>query len=57
MPKEYDSKQKGICMSRFLLRTIAGLLLAAVFVIGAAANTAVAEDGACGDPNTVVPAE
>lgn len=52
-----DSKQKGIYMTRFVMRTIVGLLLAAAFVIGAAASNAVAEDGAASDPNTVVPAE
>jgi hypothetical protein len=43
-------------MSKVLVRTVIGLLLAAIFVIGAAASVATAGDG-CGDPNTVVLAE
>jgi hypothetical protein len=44
-------------MSKVLVRTVVGLLLAAVFVVGMAASVAVAEDGGCSDPNTVVLAE
>jgi hypothetical protein len=40
-----------------VFRTVIGLLLAAIFIVGAAASTVTAEDGGCSDPNSVTIAE